>query len=280
MRVKGISERVHVNRVERGAVTCCLLFIGYLSVGAHAVAQQSETLSPQPQVAESAPMKAAQLFALANAARASAGVGNLTWDPALAEAALKHCLRMAVEGPIAHRYDGELDLTARAGAADAHFSYVEENIAVGSNPETIHGGWLDSPEHRANLLNPEVDRVGIAAVASGNLIFAVADFEKAVTVLTQTQVETAFAKLLRARQIMVTKDTNEARSYCASTGRYQGGDPPSFLLRWQNPDVTQLPAPLVEQLATGRYHKAAVGSCPAQDVNGAFTIYRVAVLLY
>jgi hypothetical protein len=36
----------------------------------------------------------------------------------------------------------------------------------------------------------------------------------------------------------------------------------------------------VEQLATGRYHKAAVGSCPAQDVNGAFTIYRVAVLLY
>jgi hypothetical protein len=108
----------------------------------------------------------------------------------------------------------------------------------------------------------------------------VADFERAVTVLTQTQVEAAFAKLLRGRQIMVIKDTNEARSYCALSGRYQGGDPPSFLFRWQNPDVTQLPEPLVEQLVTGSYHKAAVGSCPAQNVNGAFTVYRVAVLLY
>jgi hypothetical protein len=79
---------------------------------------------------------------------------------------------------------------------------------------------------------------------------------------------------------MVMNDTNEARSYCASSGRYQGGDPPSFLFRWQNPDVTRLPAPLVEPLATGRYHKAAVGSCPAQDVKRAFTIYREAVLLY
>ena len=221
-----------------------------------------------------------RLFVLTNEARVSAGLPQLKWDPILANAAMGHCARMVTEGPLSHRYDGEPDLTARAGLAGAHFSIVEENIAVGPNPEIIHQGWLDSSEHRANLLNPAIDRVGLAVVASGELIFAVADYELAVPVMTQTEVEAAFAQLLRARQIMVLKDTNEARAYCASSTRYSGSEPPSFLLRWQNPDVTQLPELLVEQLETGRYHRAAVGSCVPQDVNGAFTVYRVAVLLY
>ena len=187
---------------------------------------------------------------------------------------------MAVEASLAHRYDGEPDLTARAGAAGAHFSVIEENIALGSDPAKIHQGWLDSPEHRANLLNPEVDLVGIAVVSEGNLNFAVADFARAVPSLSQAEVEAKFASLLRARGVMVALDSTDARTYCASNDRYHGGDPPSFLVRWQNPDVTHLPDPVLEQLAVGRYHRAAVGSCAPQSVNTAFTIYRVAVLLY
>jgi hypothetical protein len=37
---------------------------------------------------------------------------------------------------------------------------------------------------------------------------------------------------------------------------------------------------LVERLATGKYHQAAVGSCSPQSQEGAFTAYRMAVLLY
>lgn len=193
---------------------------------------------------------------------------------------MKHCVRMSVEGPLAHRYDKEPDLTARAGAAGAHFSIVEENIAVGSHPDTIHQGWLDSPEHRANLLNPAIDHVGIAVVANGGVLFAVADFSRAVDVLSQTQVEARFTVLLRVQGLMVSRDTSDARAYCMSDGKYSGLDPPSFLFRWQGPDVTRLPEPMLEQLAVGRYRKAAVGSCSPRDVNGAFTVYRVAVLLY
>ena len=57
--------------------------------------------------------EARQIFALANEARIQAGVGRLDWDPALAAAALEHCERMAAEGPIAHQYNGEADLTTR-----------------------------------------------------------------------------------------------------------------------------------------------------------------------
>jgi len=225
---------------------------------------------------------AQKLFALANESRAAAGIGRLQWDTALADAAMKHCLRMSTELPVAHRYDSEPDLTTRAAAAGAHFSTIEENIAVGWSLPAIHQGWLDSPGHRKNLLNPSIDRVGIAVIQQQNLLFAVADYARTVPVLTQTEVEAAFANLLRARSLIVSRDSSEARTYCASAGDYHGhrGDSPRFVMRWQNPDVTQLPPELVKVLASSSYQKAAVGSCPAQDINGAFTIYRVAVLLY
>ncbi len=75
-------------------------------------------------------------------------------------------------------------------------------------------------------------------------------------------------------------DTADARTYCISSGKYSGSESPSFLVRWQNPDVTKLPQQLADAVNTGRYRRAQVGSCPAQDVNGAFTVYRVAVILF
>ena len=51
-------------------------------------------------------------------------------------------------------------------------------------------------------------------------------------------------------------------------------------MRWQDPDLSRLPQALVDRLASGNYHQAAVGSCPAQIPEGSFTAYRVAVILY
>jgi hypothetical protein len=228
-------------------------------------------------------LKAEQLFALANQARQAAGAGPLRWDPALAAAALQHCQRMAAEGPIAHRYGGELDLAGRAAQAGAHFSLIEENIAVGSYPESIHQGWMNSPDHRANLLNPAVDRVGIAVVESGGVFYAVSDYERAVPVLTQPQVESAVAGLIRVSGVTILRDPAAARAACqANQGlpRSLPGPQPLFVMRWQDSDLHHLPQALVDRLASSDYRQAAVGSCPPQGVEGAFTTFRVAVLLY
>jgi hypothetical protein len=221
-----------------------------------------------------------ELLALANESRVAEGLGPLQWDAALADAAMKHCIRMTAETPIAHRYDGEPDLTTRAAAAGAHFSTIEENLGVARSSGIINKAWLDSPGHRKNLLSPSVDRVGIAVIEYQGLLYAVADYARAVPVLTQAQVEAAFAALLRAQHLLVSRDASNARTYCATSGTYRGNDPPRYVMRWQNPDVTQLPPELIQVLEKASYQKAAVGSCPAQDVNGAFTVYRVAVLLY
>lgn len=224
-----------------------------------------------------------QIVVLANQARAAQGAGPLKWDSALAEAARRHCLRMAAEGPISHQYRGEPDVGGRAGQAGAHFSVIEENVATGPSPAAIHDEWMNSEGHRTNLLNPEVDRVGVAVVASRGMLYAVADYARSVPVLTQIQVEAWIAGLLRARGIAVVRDATVARAACAMDNgfpRSPSDAQPRFVMRWQDADTTRLPQALVDRIASGQYRQAAVGSCPTQGQEGSFTAYRVAVLLY
>jgi hypothetical protein len=263
-------------RIMQGKLWAWMTILLLAAASAHMAQSQRGERTPQP-------AKAEQLFAMANATRAEEGRGRLVWDEALAEAAMKHCMLMAAEGPIAHRYGGEPDLTARAGAAGAHFSLIEENIAVGTYPGTIHQGWLNSPGHRANLLNPDIDHVGIAVVAAQGVLFAVADYARSVPVLSQTQVENTVAALLHAKGLVVRRDTTDARAACRldhGLPSLAGTSMPEFVMRWQDANLDQLPPRLLASVASGRYRQAEVGSCPARDTEGAFTVYRVAVLLY
>ena len=189
-----------------------------------------------------------QLVLLANQARAAAGAGPLKWDPALAAAARQHCLRMVAEGPIAHHYEGEPDVAGRAAQAGARFSLIEENVAVGPTPAAIHEAWMHSPGHRANLLNPDVDRVGVAVVASRGGLYAVADYERAVPVLTQAQVEARGGPADPASGITVLRDpawpappAPRTKGCLASAS----GPQPRFIMRWQDAELTRLPQALV-----------------------------------
>ncbi len=225
---------------------------------------------------------AEQLMALANREREQRGTGKLDWDPALAKAALQHCQRMVQEGPIAHQYANEPDLAARTGQAGAHFSVIEENVAVGPSAARIHEEWMHSPGHRSNLLSADVDRVGIAVIASRGVLYAVADYSHAVESLGGNQAEARVAALIRRSGLSILGNPSVAREACEmDSGVPRSASPsPGFIMRWQDSQLSQLPGALVNRLSSGRYHRAAVGSCPAQGVQGAFTVYRVAVLLY
>jgi len=226
---------------------------------------------------------AEQLFAMGNQAREHAGVAPLAWDPALAEAARKHCERMVAEGAIAHRYGGELDLSERASRAGAHFGLIEENIAVGAYPGQIHEGWMNSPGHRRNLLSPEVDHVGIAVIESRGSLYAVADFETAVRLLSIAQIESSVAKLIHMSGLAIRTDPRDARAACEldkGLPHTLTGNQPGFVMRWQGADLEHLPQSLVGRLGSREYHSADVGACQPRGDQVAFTQYRLAVLLY
>lgn len=257
-------------------------FLRVCGIGAAGIAFVALGADAQQPAGQLQPQAAEQLMALANQSRAEQGAGKLQWDEGLAAAARDHCLRMAAEGPIAHRYGGEDDLSTRAGKAGAHFDLIEENVAVGPNAAEIHDEWMHSPGHRANLLNPDVNRVGIAVVAVRGVLYATADYARGVQKLTREQAEAQVASLVRVSGVTILEDNAQARAACGSEGmpEVQGQLRPGFVMRWQDSDLKQLPKPLTEKLASGQYRRAEIGSCPPQDVEGDFTAYRVAVLLY
>ena len=248
----------------------------------HPVFAQAARSRPSPAANSTAiQAEAWQIVQLANQARAQAGAGPLKWDAALAIAARQHCLRMAANGSISHQYAGEPDASARAAQAGAHFSLIEENVAIAPTPAAIHDAWMHSPGHRSNLLNPQVDHVGVAVVAGRHGLYAVADYERAVPILTQAQIEAQVASLLHG--VAILPNATLARSSCAAEGampRPASGPRPRFVMFWEGAQLTQLPKSLVSELATGKYHQASVGSCSTQGQKSTFTAYRIAVLLY
>ncbi len=225
------------------------------------------------------------LWDLANGSRAEAGVGLLRWDAALAAAARAHAERMATEGPIAHRYGGELDLPERAGRAGARFSLIEENIAAGQSAAQIHEGWMHSPGHHDNLLNQKIDRIGVAVIEARGVLYAVADYAQGVAELSPAQVESKVGSMLRGQGVVLAADTADvgnARRYCAGEKTGTEGQRARFMMRWQSADIAKLPPELVRELSSGRYGAGSVAACAAQGEGVAlsFTAYRVAVLLY
>ena len=116
------------------------------------------------------------LLSAANEARVAKGIAPLVVDPALAQAALVHAREMAGRQEISHKFPDEEDLLTRVNGLGVSFDAVAENIAFAPSVLRIHTGWMESPGHRENLLNPAYDAVGIAIVVNAGEIYAVEDF--------------------------------------------------------------------------------------------------------
>ncbi len=124
------------------------------------------------------------LLQLANRDRTARGLSPLKWSDALAEAAHQHAVWMARQNALSHQFPGEPAMADRASRAGARFSSLAENVALGPSAEGIHQQWMNSPPHRANLLDPQLDSVGIAVSDRNGTLFAVEDFSLAVSDLS------------------------------------------------------------------------------------------------
>ncbi|HSZ61900.1 MAG TPA: CAP domain-containing protein [Terriglobales bacterium] len=120
-----------------------------------------------------------ELFASVNQARQAQGLAPLRWDESLAAAARRHATLMAERGMAQHAFEGEPSLSARVKQAGAHFSWLSENVCEGPTPIFIHSQFMKSPAHRANVLDRDMDSIGIGIADRGGELFAVEDFSQA-----------------------------------------------------------------------------------------------------
>jgi len=108
---------------------------------------------------------AGEVVRLTNAERRERGLEPLAQNPNLARSAQYHADFMALRDCFAHRCPKEPPLAQRAHNAGYIYRGVAENIAAGSpTPVEVVRGWMDSPGHRANILNPDMHEIGIGYV--------------------------------------------------------------------------------------------------------------------
>lgn len=113
--------------------------------------------------------------ALINRDRASAGLGPLTWSSCLASIAVSNAVRLSRQGwvPPYHTNGPTLDLGCRLG------NQAGENVGYwsgGINDGQLNTMFMNSPEHRANIMGP-YHYVGTAwAVGAGGAAYIAVEF--------------------------------------------------------------------------------------------------------
>lgn len=107
----------------------------------------------------------AEVIAAANLARAGSGAGALTCAPDLAEVARAHSQDMCRRAYFSHDNPDGQSPFERMRAAGITYRAAGENIAQGqSSPGQVHGAWMNSAGHRANILNTPFGRIGVGYV--------------------------------------------------------------------------------------------------------------------
>lgn len=239
-----------------------------------AVSLQAQQTTPE------LPEDVSQLLSLTNRDRAAQGLGPLRWSPELADAARTHGELMVRHNDLKHQFPGEPDVPTRAGQAGAHFRAIAENIAIGPNAADIERQWMHSAMHRTNILDPQMNVIGIALIHNRGEVWAVEDFAHAVEGLGPSEIEGRVTGLLAQQGMEHATATADARQTCEMSSGSAGGSRPRFIMRWEGSDLSRLPDVLVSKLRSGQFRSAAVGVCDSGHPGQGFTTYKVAVLLY
>jgi len=110
----------------------------------------------------------AAVLEITNKERAANGCNALVFDERLAKSARGHSEDMAAQNYFDHKSKDGRTFVDRIEAA-GYPSPGAENIAAGQpTPEAVMKGWMESPGHRANILNCGLKALGVGVAKGGS----------------------------------------------------------------------------------------------------------------
>ncbi len=114
---------------------------------------------------------AAAVVSVVNQERAKAGCGPVSIDSQLSAAAVGHSQDMVDRNYYAHVTPDGVDPGQRISAAGYVWSAEGENIAYGyPDAASVMVGWMNSPEHRDNILNCGFHDIGVGLVLNAQQV--------------------------------------------------------------------------------------------------------------
>ncbi|MDF2092981.1 CAP domain-containing protein [Knoellia sp. 3-2P3] len=124
---------------------------------------------PSPKPVATSSGVAAQVLALVNDERARAGCGAVSSSSALQRAAQGHSADMAANDYFSHTSQDGRSFSDRIRATGYGGGAIAENIAAGqSTAGAVMKSWMNSPGHRANILNCSYRHLGVGYAKGGS----------------------------------------------------------------------------------------------------------------
>ena len=236
----------------------------------------------------------AQLLALANQSRRQAGAPPLTLDAGLSQAARKHALAMLAAQQLSHQFDGEPSLPIRlASTTQLQLDQEGENVALDYDAQHGHEHLMLSPPHRANLLNPAYNVIGLGVVRSGDRLYIVQDFGHALPNYSPAQVkERIVAAVNQTRQQAGQTDLDRRdlaaadNDACSMAQADKLGTAPvrklaerATVLSYTSLHPETLPTGAAHAIATRTLHTFSVGACYSRTDTYPTGVYWVVLSL-
>lgn len=108
-----------------------------------------------------------QMISLVNIEREKAGLKSLQEDILLRNIARVHGRDMLIRGYFSHDSPTGETLANRLKNAQVTYTAAAENIAMAPTVELAHIGLMNSPKHKANILDPSFTHIGIGVIDAG-----------------------------------------------------------------------------------------------------------------
>jgi uncharacterized protein YkwD len=229
-----------------------------------------------------------EIFELLNLEREKAGLNKLAWDDQLAQAARGHSRLLAANRALSHQFPSEAPLTARLAVTGARFGAAAENVADASTPEEIHEALMHSPGHRANIMSPAYNAVGVSVVETQGHLFVTQDFAAAIRIYSEAEFRDAFiATFNRARKakgllaLGTRPDPALHSAACSTHGDAQtvlaGINAPAEVVTFTLSDPEKLPDTFAKYVQTSRWNRMGLGVCFRPDSTYGYGNFWVVV---
>jgi hypothetical protein len=236
-----------------------------------------------------------QLIDELNQSRKEAGLPALQADPKLTQAAREHSKRMERQRKLTHVLSGEPKVAQRIAATGLNFNRSGENVGYNTEFDDLHPAWMKSPGHRANILEPRYNSVGIGVVrGSDGIYWATQDFAHVLEQRSADEAEDLaarkFAQLRKGAGVPALERVSSAALHDAACAMGKAGrlNPKQVLsipgvhyaITYSNSSPDDLPSS-AQQLADERQlKKFGVGACFVKEKNNPGGTYYVVMAFY
>jgi len=234
------------------------------------------------------------LLQLANQSRQRAGAPSLVLDSGLAAAARAHAQAMLEAHQLSHQFAGEPTLMLRlAATSTVQLDQAAENIALDYSAQGGHEHLMLSPPHRANLLNPAYNVVGLGVVRSGDRLYIVQDFARALPTYSPDEVKRRVAEAVNQMRRQATRpalprrdqqNADQAACTMAQADKLGTASVRQFAHRYTVLTYTSLhpetlPAQASHAIRSPNLHSFSIGACFARTDSYPTGVYWLVLSL-